>query len=122
MLYQLSYAESGREVIVVINYAGETLKLDHTINTANIFPGDTLTDIFAVTPYEYQIVSGDNQVYFEVPARSFAVFVEGDLRNELIDISTRKNRKTSWIFRSITGVSQSGRWICPHRTCVHIAT
>ena len=88
LLYQLSYAESGREVIVVINYAGETLKLDHTINTANIFPGDTLTDIFAVTPYEYQIVSGDNQVYFEVPARSFAVFVEGDLRDELIDIST----------------------------------
>jgi hypothetical protein len=87
LIYQLSYAESGREVVVVINYAGETLKVDHTINTANIFPGDTLTDIFAVTPYDFVTVNGSNQVYFEVPARSYAVFVEGDLRDEVIDIS-----------------------------------
>jgi alpha-amylase len=88
LIYQLSYSESGREVIVVINYAGVTLKVDQTINTANIFPGDTLTDIFSVSPYDYQIVDGSNQAYFEVPARSFAVFVEGDLRDDLIDIST----------------------------------
>jgi len=88
LIYQLSYTESGREVVVVINYAGETLKVDQTLNTSNIFPGDTLTDIFGITPYDFVTVNGSNQAYFEVPARSFAVFVEGDLRDEVIDIST----------------------------------
>lgn len=88
LIYQLSYAESGREVIVAINYAGESLRVDQTINTANIFPGDTLTSIFSSAPGDYILVNGSNQVYLEVPARSFAVWVEGDLRDELIDIST----------------------------------
>lgn len=88
LIYQLSYAESGREVVVAINFSGSTLKVDQMINTANIFPGDTLTDIFSLTPYAFVTVQGDNQIYLEIPARSFAVFVEGDLRDELIDITT----------------------------------
>ncbi|MBP9796021.1 MAG: DUF1939 domain-containing protein, partial [Chitinophagales bacterium] len=88
LIYQTSYAESGKEVVVAINFSGNTLKVDQTINTANIFPGDTLTDIFGITAYDYIIVQDDNQVYLEIPPRSFAVFVEGDLRSELIDIST----------------------------------
>ncbi|MBC8047028.1 MAG: T9SS type A sorting domain-containing protein [Fimbriimonadaceae bacterium] len=88
LIYQLSYTESGREVVVAINFSGSTLKVDQTINTANIFTGDTLTDIFAVTPYDFITVQDDNQIYLEVPARSFAVFVEGDLGDEVIDIST----------------------------------
>lgn len=88
LIYQLSYAESGREVVVAINFSGNTLKVDQTINTANIFAGDTLTDIFSQTAYPTITVQGDNQVYLEIPPRSFAVYVEGDLRDELIDIST----------------------------------
>ena len=88
LIYQLSYSVSGREVIVAINFSGSTLKVDQTINTANIFPGDTLTDIFSQTAYEFITVQDDNQIYLEIPPRSFAVFVEGDLRNELIDITT----------------------------------
>lgn len=88
LIYQLSYTESGREVIVAINFSNTTLKCDQTINTANIFPGDTLTDMFSTTPYDFITVQDDNQIYIELPAKSFAVFVEGDLRNDLIDIST----------------------------------
>jgi len=88
LIYQLSYAESGKEVVMAINFSGSTLKVDQTINTANIFPGDTLTDIFSQTPYDFVTVQGDNQIYLEIPPRSFALFVEGDLRDELIDIST----------------------------------
>jgi len=88
LIYQLSYAESGREVVVAINFSGNTLKVDQTINTANIFPGDTLTDIFSLTPYPFVTVQGDNQIYLEIPPRSFAVFVEGNLQDELIDITT----------------------------------
>lgn len=88
LIYQTSYAVSGREVVVAINFSGNTLKVDQTINTANIAAGDTLTDIFAQTVYPFITVQDDNQIYLEIPPRSFAVFVEGDLRDELIDIST----------------------------------
>ncbi|MFN3939080.1 MAG: alpha-amylase family glycosyl hydrolase [Chitinophagales bacterium] len=96
LIYQTSYAESGREVIVAINFAGETLKVNQTINTTNIFPGDTLTNIFSPAPGEYIIVGGDNRAYLEVPARSFAVWVEGDLRDALIDISTPDEPEAVW--------------------------
>ncbi len=88
LIYQTSYAVSGKEVVVAINFSTATLKVDQTINTANIFPGDTLTDIFSITAYDYITVQDDNQIYLEIPPRSYAVFVEGDLRSELIDIST----------------------------------
>lgn len=88
LIYQLSNAESGREVIAAINFAGETLRVNQEILTANISPGDTLTSIFSEAPGEYSIVGADDKVYLEVPARSFAVWVQGDLRNALIDIST----------------------------------
>ena len=91
LIYQTSYAESGREVVVVINFSGNTLKVDQTINTANISPGDTLTDIFSKTAFPFITVQGDNQIYLEIPARSYAVYVEGDLSDELIDISTPVN-------------------------------
>ncbi|MFN0275683.1 MAG: T9SS type A sorting domain-containing protein [Chitinophagales bacterium] len=88
LIYQLSYTESGKEVIVAINFSNSTLKLDQIINTANIFPGDTLTDIFTVSPYDFITVQSDNEIYLEIPAKNFAVFVEGDIRDEVIDIST----------------------------------
>jgi len=91
LIYQTSYAASGREVVVAINFSGNTLKVDQTINTANIFSGDTLTDIFEQTIYPFITVQADNQLYLEIPPRSFAVFVEGDLRDEVIDISTPVN-------------------------------
>lgn len=88
LIYQTSYAASGKEVIVAINFSGNTLKVDQTINTANISPGDTLTDIFSQTAFDIITVQADNQIYLEIPPRSYAVFVQGDLRDELIDIST----------------------------------
>lgn len=86
LVYQLRNGESGRDVIVAINFAGETLKLHQGLNMGNLSPGDTLTDIFTVTPTAYQLVSGDGKAYLEVPPRSFAVWVQGDLRNETISI------------------------------------
>jgi glycosidase len=86
LIYQLSGGPSGRSAVVVINFAGETLRLDHTLNTGFVPVGDTLTDIFSVSPNPFAIVNGSSQAYFEVPARSFGVWVQGDLRSELISI------------------------------------
>ncbi len=87
LIYQLSAGPSGRSVVVVINFAGETLRVDHTLNTGFVPVGDTLTDIFAVSPNPYTIVNGSSQGYFEVPARSFGVWVQGDLTDELIPLT-----------------------------------
>jgi hypothetical protein len=86
LIYQLSGGPSGRSAVVVINFAGETLRLDHSLNTGFVPIGDTLTDIFSVSPNPFAIVNGSSQAYFEVPARSFGVWVQGDLREELISI------------------------------------
>lgn len=79
LLYQLSGGIAGREVIVGINFAGETLKVDHVINTANIVTGDTLTDVLGNSNFPFAIVDGSNRMYVELPPRSFSVWVEGDL-------------------------------------------
>jgi len=86
LIFQLHGGPSGRSVVVVINFAGETLRVDHTLNTSAVPIGDTLTDIFAVSSNAYAIVNGDSQAYFEVPARSFGVWVQGDLTDELIPL------------------------------------
>ncbi|MBI1193375.1 MAG: hypothetical protein GC205_09385 [Bacteroidetes bacterium] len=86
LIYQLHGGPSGRSVVVVINFAGETLRVDHTLNTSAVPIGDTLTDIFGVSPNAYAIVNGASQAYFEVPARSFGVWVQGDLTDDLIPL------------------------------------
>lgn len=87
LLYQLSNTNSGRDVLVCINFAGDTLKLDHNINGTNLQPGDTITDIFSVSPYATNIVGQTYGVYLQVPPRSFGVWVEGDLTDSLITIT-----------------------------------
>ena len=87
MLYQLSNTISGKDVIVCINFAGDTLKLDHNINGTNLQPGDTITDIFGISPNPYNIISPTYGGYFQVPPRSFAVWVEGNLTDSLITIT-----------------------------------
>jgi alpha-amylase len=86
LLYQLHGGPSGRSAVVVINFAGETLRVDHTLNTSAVPIGDTLTDIFGVSPNPYAIVNGSSQAYFEVPPRSFGVWVQGDLTDALIPL------------------------------------
>lgn len=86
LLYQLSGSQSGRNVVVALNFAGETLRVDQELQMNGIFQGDTLTDIFGRSAFPFAIVNGSNQIYMEVPPRSFAVWVQGDLRTDLIAI------------------------------------
>lgn len=88
LIYQLSDATSGREVIVAINFAGTRLKVDQTINTANVSQGTEFTDIFGTSAFAKADVNGSNQIYIDLPPRSFSVWVEGDLTNDLISLTT----------------------------------
>lgn len=88
LIFQLSDSPSGREVIVAINFAGTRLKVDQTINTANVAQGTEFTDIFATSAFAKASVNGSNQIYIDLPPRSFGVWVEGDLTGDLISLTT----------------------------------
>ncbi len=88
LIYQLRGGQSGRDVVVAINFANTPLVVDHTINLTSISVGDTLTDIFGVTGQPFVQVGNGAFVPLSVPPQSFAVWVEGDLTNETIPIDT----------------------------------
>ncbi len=85
LIYQLSGSTSGREVVVAINFSGEALKVDQSLEMARLSEGDTLTDIFGLSNFPYALVK-NGQIYLELPPRSFSVWVQGDLQEKLISV------------------------------------
>ncbi len=84
LAYQVRGGVGGRDAVVVINFAAERLKLDQQINDATMRAGDTLTDIITRSGIPYTIVNGQRMAHFEVPPRSFGIWIKGDLRNKVI--------------------------------------
>ncbi|MEO6167091.1 MAG: alpha-amylase family glycosyl hydrolase, partial [Chitinophagales bacterium] len=82
LIYQLSNMTStclpGRDVVVAINFSGSPLKVDIALNTGSpyhLHTGDTLVDVLSRSNFPYAIVSGSSQVYIDLPARSYSVWV-----------------------------------------------
>jgi alpha-amylase len=79
LIYQLSGGIGGKEVIVAINFSSSTLKVDHEIKLVNgLVIGSELYDIVGNSAYEWAVVSGSNQIYIELPPRSWSVWVQGN--------------------------------------------
>ncbi|MFK7807738.1 MAG: alpha-amylase family glycosyl hydrolase [Saprospiraceae bacterium] len=97
LLYQLSGGVGEKEVIVAINFAGETLKVDHQINTGGLILGDTLFDVLGNSNFPYAILDGSGQMYIELPPRSYSVWVnetQVPLPVELVEFSAKaRNEK-----------------------------
>ncbi|MBX7141012.1 MAG: T9SS type A sorting domain-containing protein [Chitinophagales bacterium] len=81
LLYQLCGATGpclpDRDVLVAINFSGETLMVNAGVNTSSPYhlaPGDTLTDLLGRSNFDYTVVSSNSQVYLEVPGRSYSVW------------------------------------------------
>lgn len=98
LIYQMSGAgtPNGDNVVVAINFSGETLKVDHEINTnfpgAPVSQGEIFTDILGNSPFPVAMVNSDNQIYMEVPPRSYSIWVQGAqsvLPAELIDFEVK---------------------------------
>lgn len=106
LIYQLQgFAANGnKDVIVAINFGSTALKVDHGINTRGgaITPGTVFTDVLARSAFPYQVVSGSNQVYIELPARSYSVWVQGSVpvvtRSEqtFTAVAEGRNAKLLW--------------------------
>ncbi|MEL6987521.1 MAG: alpha-amylase family glycosyl hydrolase, partial [Bacteroidota bacterium] len=74
LLYQIQNNPMGSEVIVAINFAGESLKLEHDINLSNLISGDTLFELTSNSNTPQLVIDG-SKVQIELPARSYAVWV-----------------------------------------------
>lgn len=81
LIYQLQgFAGNGnKDVIVAINFGSTDLKVDHSINTRGgaIATGTRFTDILGRSNFPYGILSATGQLYFDLPAYSYSVWVQG---------------------------------------------
>ncbi|KAA3662996.1 MAG: T9SS C-terminal target domain-containing protein, partial [Calditrichaeota bacterium] len=79
LVYQLNGGTSGRDVVVAINFAGESLNMDQGVNisTLGLSPTDTLTALVGHSAVPYSIIDGSGKMHIELPPRSYAVWVEG---------------------------------------------
>ena len=80
LIYQLQGPSStNKDIIVAINFSDSPLKVDHQINTrgGSIASGTRFTDMLRRSAFPYAQVNASGQVYLEVPARSYSVWVQG---------------------------------------------
>jgi alpha-amylase len=75
---QMNNPVTNEDVIVAINFAGDSLDVYQQVNLANLSVGDTLTDIFGVA-YGPQLttITPNHELHVLLPPRSFAVYVKG---------------------------------------------
>ena len=87
LVYQLHNPTKNTEVIVAINFAGDTLNLYQKVNMANVAVGDTFTDIFGVAkPPLLTAITPNNELHIMIPPRSFTIYVRGNHADSLISL------------------------------------
>jgi hypothetical protein len=83
LIYQLqgTVANGNKDVLVAINYGDVPLKLDHQINNHGgaIPQGTQFTDVLGRSAFPFQVVNASGSVYFELPAKSYSVWVQGSV-------------------------------------------
>ena len=74
-IYQIKGGVSGRDVVVAINYSGQTLKVDHLINTSGNPQGTKFDDVVGNSAFPFAQVDANGRIYLEIPPRSYSVWV-----------------------------------------------
>ncbi len=77
LVYQISGGPSGKDVLVAINFASDTLKLTQLIDSHSgaIRPGTEFFDVLGQSDFHTTKVGSTGTVYLEVPPRSYSVWV-----------------------------------------------
>ena len=78
LLYQLYGTPSGKDVMVAINFANIALRVTHGVNTFELPVGSKLFDLTGNATSNFMEVDGNSRVSFEIPARSYTVWLETD--------------------------------------------
>ncbi|HVB04471.1 MAG TPA: alpha-amylase family glycosyl hydrolase [Chitinophagaceae bacterium] len=92
LIYQISGGPSGKDVLVAINFAADTLKLQQQIDThgGTLVAGSEFYDALNHSDFSNTPLSSGNTVYLELPPRSFSVWVNDSslaLQSEVINFS-----------------------------------
>ncbi|WP_299455211.1 T9SS type A sorting domain-containing protein [uncultured Microscilla sp.] len=93
MIYQLSGGKAGKEVIVAINFSDQPLRVDHQIKP--MAQGTRFTDVLGRSAYPYAVVDGQNRIYVDLPARSYSVWVQGEVATIPLRATTNTTRHTT---------------------------
>ncbi len=103
LLYQISGGIGGKEVIVAINFAGQDLTLDHQINMSNLTAGASFEEQTGNATTSNPVgLNGSNQLRIQIPARSYAVYVESsipvpvDLLQFTAQLDVQQNVRLDW--------------------------
>ena len=79
LLFQLSGGIGGKEVVVAINFSYGSLQVNHEIAMNNGLTVESqLYDIVGNSAHPYAQVNDSNQIYIDLPARSWSVWVQGN--------------------------------------------
>lgn len=111
LFYQLTGRPDGNDVLVAINFASEPLVVEHGVNTtwASLESGSLLTELTGNSLTPLLTVNGSGNVSLQVPARSYAVWVEtGLLPVELLSFEAKRQGRgvsTEWTAANETDLS-----------------
>ena len=87
-IYQQHNPVTNQDVIVAINFAGDTLDVYQQVNMTNVAVGDTFTDIFGVAkPPILTAITANKELHVMLPPRSFTVYVQGNHADSLISLT-----------------------------------
>jgi alpha-amylase len=88
VIYQQHNPTTGEDVIVAINFSGDTLDVYQQVNTnVSVAVGDTFTDIFgAGLPPILTAITPNQELHVILPPRSFTVYVQGNHIDSLISL------------------------------------
>jgi Secretion system C-terminal sorting domain/Alpha amylase, catalytic domain len=86
LIYQIHNPKTSKDVIVAINFAGDSLDVYQKVNTATVAAGDTFTDMYGISKTPTTRITSNNEIHVVIPPRSFTVFVKGNHTDSLISL------------------------------------
>ncbi len=82
LLYQIQGGAGGKDVIVAINFENQPLRVNHAVNMTNLSLGTQFNLMAGQANFANPVVENSpngiaNSLYIDLPAYSYAVFVQG---------------------------------------------
>jgi len=77
MIYQMAGGVAGKDVIVAINFSGQSLDIYQQINMTNVSAGETFNEVLSRSNSPSMTLTTNNEVHIQLPANSYSVWVQG---------------------------------------------
>lgn len=94
LIYQAYNPTLNKDVIMAINFAGDTLDVYQKINMTHVAVNDTFTDIFGVGRPITTLITPNQELHVIIPPRSFTMYVKGDLSGDLTSLGDTLSNAT----------------------------